>query len=303
MTVLDRTDIILSIIICTYNRNYLIKDCLNALVVQIKNKPQVEILIINNFHDLYNHEELELIVSDYPQVILKQEKIAGLSIARNRGLKESNGKWLAYIDDDALVSQNYISLALDIISSNKYDCFGGDIRSWWKYGQPKWLSENYGSKPPLSTVNGVLHEGYNWGSNMLFSKSALIAVEGFPIHIGMKGHKIGYAAENYVQKGLRSKGYIIGYHPELYVEHLVDRAKLKWTWHIKAAYAEARDGRFIFPNNYTLNGYLRTMKRIVKTPFLGLYKWFSTTNYYWQNLLIDLGKPWATMLGKLRSRV
>ena len=210
---------------------------------------------------------------------------------------------MAFLDDDARVPKDYISKIFSIIEEGNFDCFGGGIRSWWYYGKPEWLEESYGSKPDLRTSRGAITEGYNWGSNIIIKKCALDGVGGFPVYIGMKGEQIGYSAENIVQINLRNNSYRIGYDPDLYIHHVVAEPKLKLSWHISAAYATGRDGKTVFPDQYEINGMLKSAKHCISRPAKGFYKWITDPNYPWQKLYLDFMIPMALFIGKGRGLI
>ncbi len=293
----------LSIVICTYDRVDILYDCIASIYKSIGDRyqDQCEVIIVNNHPD--SQESLLEVLSPFVSLKIITESSPGLSMARNAGIRQAKNPWIAFIDDDALVPEDYISRAMDIIEYESYDCFGGHIKSWWKYPRPRWLDDSFGSKPALRTQRDILqNEEYNWGSNIVIKKAALDDIGGFPTHIGMKGKKIGYAAENIVQDQLRAKGYTIGYDPKLSIDHLVLPAKLKLSWHIRSAYATARDGREVFPDDYTLLGYLKTIRRIIAAPVKGLFK-LTKTGYFWENWVLESLKPWAQLVGKMRSNL
>ena len=232
------------------------------------------ITIVNNAPQALS-EKVHQALSTYDHVHVIHEKKAGLSIARNTGITFVNGDWLAFIDDDALVPDDYIRRIGDIIHEETWDCFGGHINSWWKYERPDWLHEEFGSKPKLSRHRIVLSDKYNWGSNIIIRRDCLIRVGKFPDKIGMKGKQLGYAAENIVQDKLRDQGYTIGYDPQLYVDHLVLPQKLKLGWHIKSAYATGRDGRSVFPDQYDWKGMLVSAKNCISRPLKAVGFWLA----------------------------
>ena len=292
----------LSLIICTYDRIELLKSCISSIVQALEAIPDglYEVIVVNNHTD--THTALLSALAQYKDVKIIIEPTAGLSVARNTGIKHATGHWLGFLDDDAIVPQNFIGRAIQIIDLHDFDCFGGGIESWWKYPKPRWMSAAYGSKPPLRTDVGLLNlNEYNWGSNIFIKSDALRSIGGFPSYIGMKGKRIGYAAENIVQDKMRASGYLIGYDPNLSILHLVGQAKLSLSWQIRAAYATARDGYTTYPQDYSAKGMIKTCRRIVAAPFKSLVL-LAQSEYYWENWVLDTITPWAQLLGKLTAR-
>lgn len=240
-------------------------------------------------------------ISAHPLVSIIHEQRPGLSHARNSGITSVNGDWVALVDDDALVPTNYVAQIGRIIAEESWDCFGGHINSWWKYGKPDWLHEEFGAKPKLSRDRMILTEKYNWGSNIIIKKSCLEAVDLFPVQIGMKGKQLGYSAENIVQDRLRRKGYIIGYDPDLYIDHLVLPQKLKFGWHLKSAYATGRDGRTTFSDQYAWQGMLVSVKNCISRPTKALLFWLRHPRSHPKAILLEVAKPYALLFGKLAS--
>ena len=294
---------ILTIIICTYNRNNILRLCLNSISAQSINPINFNVVIVNNYDCPKVSAEIRTLIIGSPNISLVEEKRAGLSIARNSGAYFSKTKWVAYLDDDCIVPEDFVEKALDIIKWDKYDCFGGHINSWWHYSKPRWMKPTFGTKPKLSDQEVVLKEDYNWGGNIFFKKEMLLAIGGFDEDIGMKKNKIGYSAENRVQIKMKEIGHRIGYILSLSVNHLVAPHKYKLLWHIKAAYAEGRDGKTVFPEQYTSSKLLKDFLRLPLTEALSIYKWATLSNYYWENLFLDVFKPIFLLLGKLRARL
>ena len=218
---------LLEIVICTYDRAPDLVDCLKSLRAQNDTRVDWSILIVNNYsRPLQETAKQEL--KSFPNARIVQEPTAGLSRARNLGIRESKAEWLGFLDDDASVPPNFITKALDLINEGRFDCFGGHIRSSWKYGRPRWLPEYFGTKPILRAERGELLDEYNWGSNIFIKREELINIGGFPEDVGLRGEHLGYSAENVVQDKLRSNGKIIGYDPQLVIDHTVMPAKQEY---------------------------------------------------------------------------
>ena len=132
----------ISFIICTYNRERYIYECLSRLA---KNTAQAgwEIVLVNNNSTDKTAAECERFVKDYKPENYRYfvEKQQGLSFARNRGIAEAKGEWLVFLDDDAMVEPDYIAnLQRNIETHPEAKAFGGPIEPFFEGEAPKWLS-------------------------------------------------------------------------------------------------------------------------------------------------------------------
>lgn len=101
---LSTNEILLSIIIPTYNRNEYIVKLLDKLQSQMKDN--VEVIVVDDHSDI----PLE---SSWFKYIYLDENSGGASIPRNKGLDIAKGKYIAFIDSDDLVSDDYIETILE----------------------------------------------------------------------------------------------------------------------------------------------------------------------------------------------
>ncbi len=216
------------------------------------------------------------------------EENIGLSKARNRGYLEARYDWVSYIDDDAKAYPNCVERALWVIKNYQFDCFGGRFLPWYLEPKPKWLPEDFGQFPLLIDRVGVLPDHQHGpGGVIVFRKSALPEVGGFPAELGMSGNQVGYGEENWVQDEMRKRGYTIGFDPDLKIDHLVAPYKFKLKWHFKRQFAKGKAGAIISGkrNNAFVSVFwalLVTAKEILKN----IPKLFMR-NYYYQNYLLD----------------
>ena len=102
----------LSIIIPYYNTQKYTDELLDCLNNQITD--EVEVLLIDDgSKNKYKTE--------YSWVNVIRKENGGVSSARNLGLDNASGEYIAFIDSDDLVSDNYISLVIDKINNEKFD--------------------------------------------------------------------------------------------------------------------------------------------------------------------------------------
>lgn len=97
-------NVVLSIIIPTYNRNEYIVKLLDVLHNQIKNN--VEVIVIDD------HSDIPLEKTWFKYIYLN-ENSGGASVPRNIGLDIAKGKYICFVDADDMVSNDYIATILD----------------------------------------------------------------------------------------------------------------------------------------------------------------------------------------------
>ncbi|MEL6123618.1 MAG: glycosyltransferase family 2 protein, partial [Bacteroidota bacterium] len=283
----------------TYEREQLLSTCLLSLLNQIGDV-EYGILVVNNSPTFFSEKTRDFL-DRIDRVRVIHEPNPGLSIARNAGIEASDANWIAFLDDDARVPIDFIASVFNSIDRHQFDCFGGDITSYWPCDRPRWLDESFGSKPPLSKMMKELHSEYNWGSNIIFRREALITVGGFPRGIGMKGQAVGYSAENRVQDALRAHAYRVGYDPNVSIEHAVLPHKHRLRWHFASAYATGRDGILTFPDQYGVRGLLRSLKKALSATFSVPFLAILRQDKCWERILLDMMSPWMLLAGKLKA--
>ena len=135
------TDICL--IVCTYNRSHLLQSTLESLINQeTDGKFSFDILVIDDAStDDTPHVVKE--VSKRSQVFVRYvlEEGKGIARARNRGIKESASKWIAFFDDDMVAQPNWLKELFTVASELGVYCIGGAV--------PLLLPETYPGLSPI----------------------------------------------------------------------------------------------------------------------------------------------------------
>lgn len=98
----------LSIIVPVYNAEKLLKNCIDSIVSQ-KTKYNFEVIVIN---DGSTDSSLE-ILREYEKIKIVDKSNEGVAIARNIGLDQMKGKYVAFIDSDDEISENFVEKLLD----------------------------------------------------------------------------------------------------------------------------------------------------------------------------------------------
>ncbi len=288
---------IISIVICTYNRADILKDCLDASINQSENKDKFEIVVIDN----NSSDHTALVVKEFSNINNNihyfKETQQGLSHARNRGAKEANTEWLLFLDDDGLPFPDMVEKTIKAIHNFDFDCFGGTYYAWHKYKKPKWMSDSFGTKKILTETTSEITTAHLDGGIFIIKRNLLLEVGGFPTHLGMKGDKLAYGEEGVVQFKLLKKNYKLGFSPDIKMKHLVARYKLKLSWHIKSHFAIGRDNAIRTQMSPHKNIYIKVLSHL-KVEIIRNTPKLLKKQYYWQNYLLDVLNPIARLLGE-----
>lgn len=222
----------ISFIICTYNREKYIYECLRRLA---NNTSQTdwEIVLVNNNSTDSTASECARFAADYPSADYHYfvEKQQGLSFARNRGIREAKGDWLVFLDDDAMVENNYISnLTQYIADLSDMAAFGGKILPFFEDGkEPAWLSSwtliwlsalDMGKKVKL-----FKGKQYPIGANMGVKHNIADLIGFFDTNLGRKGKNFIGGEEKDFFSRIQDRHLPIYYLPDIAVHHCVPSSR------------------------------------------------------------------------------
>lgn len=117
----------------------------------------------------------------------------GLSHARNAGVKSAKGEIVAFIDDDAIADENWLSQMTSNYQDPRVLGVGGNIIPKWEGSRSVWFPEE------LDWIVGCSYKGLPQcrasvrnpiGCNMSFRKNVFEKVGFFATHIGRFGKKL-----------------------------------------------------------------------------------------------------------------
>lgn len=125
----------ISVIIPTFKPGDYLWDCLDSLLSQTMSKTDFEVLLVlNGPEEPFKAGILDYIGNHSDNINIKflYSSKPGVSNARNLGLENSSGKYIAFLDDDDVISPSYLEELhtkadeQTIVMSNTYN-FTGDI--------------------------------------------------------------------------------------------------------------------------------------------------------------------------------
>lgn len=223
----------LSVILCTYNRERYIYNVLHSIAVG--SYADYEVVFVDNNSSDHTHDECLRFHADHPQVTVRYffEPAQGLSHARNRGIAEARGDVLVYVDDDALVNPEYLQTYADFFDRHP-DAMaaGGPILPQYDgCEEPRWMS-HYTRQLITGKLDLGHHErefpkgAFPGGGNAAYRKSVFDTVGLFNTDLGRKGDSLIGAEEKDLFDKMTSHGMRFYYLPTAILYHLIPPRKL-----------------------------------------------------------------------------
>ena len=246
-----------SVIIATYNKAEIVLNCLESIIGADEPGCALEVLVIdNNSTDDTIGRVGDFIrknrnLSDIDIRLLREER-QGLVFCRNRGVAESTGELLFYLDDDALVSKGCLASYWRYYKDMGYMCLGGRILPWYRDDPevPKWFNEtNWGVLSMLDRgdrVKEVKYPDYPYGGNLVIAKSLFDKYGLFDEEMGRKGKGLNSNMEIDFMLRLERDGEPIYYVPDATIYHLVPQGRLTRRFFFRRIYAQGASNAYLF---------------------------------------------------------
>lgn len=137
---------LISVILCTYNRADLLATALQTLCEQSLDKREYEVIVVDNNSADETRQVAEAFCRDYANVRYVFETRQGLSHARNRGWREARGEYVAYTDDDCKLPSQWLAVAKQVIEEISPGVLGGPYFAFYNTPKPRWFKDSYGSR-------------------------------------------------------------------------------------------------------------------------------------------------------------
>lgn len=224
----------LSLLIATYNRAEQLLLALQSVVEQDAPAGEWECVVVNNNSQDDTEERFAAFAAHYPQLNLRMvtETRQGLSYARNRGIDESTGVYIAVIDDDERINPEFISAYMAFFDAwPGAVAAGGRIIPEYPEGRPAWMSK-YTERPianPVELGDRVCEFPAGripGGGNMALRRSAVKRYGAFDVTLGRIGGKLIGGEESDLFERLTKAGERLWYVPGAVMWHIIPASKL-----------------------------------------------------------------------------
>lgn len=203
----------ISVVIATYNRVDVIKDCIDSILSQDFPKDRYEIIIIDSSSD----DSVKKIIDEYypvsnPKIQYFYQKREGLASARNLGIEKAVGDIVYFFDDDCILDKNCLNIISSSYDSKEIAGIEGGVAGY----HSSTIIQKYGDflyhrtdTPPGGIIPGM--DG-PIGCNASYRKDVLTEVQGFD-------KQFKWMEDLEIAIKIRKKGYYFKFIPSALVYH------------------------------------------------------------------------------------
>ena len=224
----------LSVIISTYNRSALLMQTLQSLVEQNASRYDWECVVVNNNSTDDTAERVEQFIAEHAGFNFKMvnEPNQGLSYARNRGIRESEGEYIAILDDDERIAPDFVDAYIELFDKvEDAVAGGGPIVAEYITEKPSWMSP-YTERPIANTMyfgdemKPFPKGRIPGGGNMAIRRNAIRRYGVFDTSLGYVGEDLVGGEESDLFERLQIAEAKYYYVPKAVMYHIIPKEKL-----------------------------------------------------------------------------
>ena len=233
----------LSVVICTHNRSSYLSKALDSLVAQTLPRSSFEVIVVDN----QSTDDTPTVVARYRDSLdirYVYEGTLGLAHARNAGWRAARGKYIAYLDDDAIASPRWLAETVTAFESLSPPpgCVGGRAEGIWESPRPRWISDELVTCLTVidwsDTPHVIEDVRVQWlvGANLAVRADVMTSVGGFAASLDRAGKNLLSGGDVYLQEQIIRAGHACYYHPPMSVGHHVPASRLSQRWFVQRYY-------------------------------------------------------------------
>lgn len=231
----------IDVVICTYNNAAMLDQALTAMAQQqVASNVEWQVLVVDNncTDETPAVVDRHLQTGEIPGLRVVQEPQQGLNYARLRGIRETIGDWVAFIDDDCLLASDWVEqVAKFALAYPACGAFGSRVILDWQVPPPAYVlkfgyafaQQEHGTEPkPVSCLVGT---------GIVISRSALLDI-GW-IHQQFMRDRVGkkLISGGDVELALRlAAKYKLWYAPACQLKHIIPSRRTTRQYLLKINY-------------------------------------------------------------------
>lgn len=135
----------LSVVLCTHNpRSDYLRECLAGLQLQTLSQEHWEFVLVDNGSTPPLQGSITLNWHSNARIV--REEILGLTAARLRGIAETSGELIVFLDDDNILDADYLAVALQVANEKPFlGSWSGQCRPLFERAPEHWTQRYWGN--------------------------------------------------------------------------------------------------------------------------------------------------------------
>lgn len=305
---MNHQSILISVVICTYNRADLLATALQTVCEQTIEQALYEVIVVDNNSTDHTYAVAQMFRQRYPHVHYLFAAQPGNSHARNVGWQHAQGKFVGFMDDDCKAPATWLMKAKTIIETSAPGVFGGPFYGFYNSPKSPWFKDEYGAYVLADPPRSLEHPEELAAGNLFIRADVLQRAGGFTPELGITEKRRGYGEETALLHQIRllMPDLLVYYDPELFVHHLVRPEKMRLMWHVQERFLQGRCTYWVYHSEiarpswfgFVQQSALVLAKFAVRT--LLAFCWRDRkTHPYLQNYLYEYNMQHLMVLGRL----
>lgn len=240
-----------SFITCTYNRDKYIEQTLQSVCDQKYPDNNYEIIVIDNNSTDNTPSICEEFRAKYPNKNFRyfKEMNQGLSFALNRGIKEAQGEFLIFVDDDeTIIPQHLERLDNHLRTYPEAVLCGTPVIPVYEIPEPKWMS-----RFTQRLIGGYFDQGkevkileaknYPGTGHTIIKKELYERYGNYNTELGRKGTSLIGAEDKDMFNRLKNNNIVCYYLPDIPIYHHIPPNKMTDEFFHKLTYSIGKSER------------------------------------------------------------
>lgn len=240
-----------SFITCTYNRDKYIGQTLQSVCNQTYADNNHEIIVIDNNSSDNTPSICEEFRAKYPNKNFRyfKEMNQGLSFALNRGIKEAQGEYLIFVDDDETIIPEHLErLDNHLRTYPEAVLCGTPVIPVYEIPEPKWMS-----RFTQRLIGGYFDQGkevkileaknYPGTGHTIIKKELYERYGNYNTELGRKGTSLIGAEDKDIFNRLKNNNIVCYYLPDIPIYHHIPPNKMTDEFFHKLTYSIGKSER------------------------------------------------------------
>lgn len=225
----------IDICICTFQRPHILETLQSIAAMKANPDWAIHVIIADNDETPSSRKMIEAKQEAFPYPLTYiHAPSRNISIARNACLDKAKAPLVAFIDDDEIVSQNWLVEMVTRMEDTKAQAILGPVKAIYQDQCPTWIKEgDYHSNYP-AYVDGKITTGYT--GNLLFNQTAKpFKNKRFRLELGQTGGE-----DSMFFKEAYLAGAKIEYAPRAFVTEVIPHERATFSWLAQRRFREGQ---------------------------------------------------------------